>query len=434
MTPADENATGIKLSARQEPNRYNEGVCPKSTPVGAHGPRSPNRDTEGMTIPAQEPKRKVVRISERVEDRIHFGEVAHKHTQMPKDLLSDLSIGSPPNLVDSDAESDDTPDGRLKKAEEDRRRQSAHDRAVYRDRMREQTPGNDGRVRRHIVRIERARLTSMGIDPGGIEEERWKEQTKTQCATTSSASATSCVSEAFRSLRGCPPRTDETGAVETPLTRPGMHPWSAKAAKWLGEEKARLFNGLGCMDQITQQLDDHFKEQKKLAPLFPITTDDQDEYDHALLGDTWQDLDIEVTLDSGCVDHVLDASETPGYCVVESPGSMRKQKFIVGNGHKIPNKGQVHLNLEADGGSGASAIGAIFQVAAITRPLMSVSKICDQDLICTFTKEKASVTNKNGEIICEFVRRGGLYVANMRLKRPSSDPPGPSMPFARPDR
>ena len=171
------------------------------------------------------------------------------------------------------------------------------------------------------------------------------------------------------------------------------------------------------------------------APAFPITTDDQDEYDHALLGDTWQDLDIEVTLDSGCVDHVLDASETPGYCIVESPGSKRQQKFIVGNGQKIPNQGQVHLNLEADTGkSQASAIGAIFQVAAITRPLMSVSKICDQDLICTFTKEKATVTNHKGDVICDFIRRGGLYVANMRLKRPSNEPPGPSMPFARPDR
>ena len=369
-------------------------------------------------------------FSERVEDRIRFGEEAHKHTQLPADLLRDLSIGSPPNLVDSDDESDDTPEGRMKKADADRRQQAAHDRALHRDRMREQTPGNDGRVRRHVVRIERARLKAMGINPGGIEEELWKTQTQMRCATTSFESATSCVSVApIRSLRGCPPRTDETGAVETPV-----HPWSAKAAKWLGEEKGCLFNGLGCMDQIAQQLDDHFQEQKKVAPLFPITTDDQDEYDHALLGDTWQDRDIEVTLDSGCVDHVLDASETPGYCVVESPGSMRKQKFIVGSGHKIPNKGQVHLNLEADGGSGASAIGAIFQVAAITRPLMSVSKICDQDLICTFTKEKASVTNKHGEIICEFIRRGGLYVANMRLKRPSSDPPGPSMPFARPDR
>ena len=128
--------------------------------------------------------------------------------------------------------------------------------------MREQTPGNDGRVRRHIVRIERARLVALGINPGGIEEEQWK----TQCATTSSDSTTSCV--------------------------------SATASH-----------------------------------------------------------------------------ETPGYCVVDSPGSMRKQKFIVGNGHKIPNKGQVHLNLEADGSSGASAIGAIFQVAAITRPLMSVCKL-----------------------------------------------------------
>ena len=209
---------------------------------------------------------------------------------------------------------------------------------------------------------------------------------------------------------------------------------SFPVAKWLGEEKARLFQGIGCIEQITTKLKEYHEEQKKTAQVFPITTDDPNDYDQALLGDTWQDLEIEVTLDSGCVDHVLDASETPGYCIVASPGSKRGQKFVVGNGHKIPNKGQVHLNLEADKGESAtSAIGAIFQVAAITRPLMSVGKIFDQDLICTFTKEKATVTNIDGEIICDFIRRGGLYVATMRLKRPSSEPE-PSMPFARPER
>ena len=83
-----------------------------------------------------------------------------------------------------------------------------------------------------------------------------------QCATTSSDLATSCVSAtasqpcSSRSLRGCPPRTDETGAVETPneasadksdgvTTAQG---YSAKIAKWLGEEKTKLFGGLGCID------------------------------------------------------------------------------------------------------------------------------------------------------------------------------------------
>ena len=59
-----------------------------------------------------------------------------------------------------------------------------------------------------------------------------------------------------------------------------------------------------------------------------------------------------------------------------------------------------------------------FQVAEITPPLMSVGRVCDQGLTCTFDKEKAVVTDKAGEVICKFVRNGGLYVARLKLKSP----------------
>ena len=187
------------------------------------------------------------------------------------------------------------------------------------------------------------------------------------------------------------------------------------------------------MDQIIEQLQAHLRDvELERAHILPMYTDD--EYDHALLGDTWQDLEIEVTLDSGCVEHVCDAGETPGYSIVASPGSKRRQNFIVGNGHKIPNQGEVHLNLEAGVGGASKALAAVVQVAAITRPLMSVSKICDQDLICTFDKERARVTNSQGGLVCEFVRQGGLYVATMRLKRPTPAEPGNATPFPRPER
>ena len=121
----------------------------------------------------------------------------------------------------------------------------------------------------------------------------------------------------------------------------------------------------------------------------------------------------------------MDAGEAPGYCVLESAGSKRKQNFVVGNGHNIPNKGEVHLNLDA----GKGPLQAIFQVAGITRPLMSVSKICDQGLRCIFDDDKATVTDKKtGSVVCEFQWRGGLYVATMTLKRPGG--PGKSqVPF-----
>ena len=79
----------------------------------------------------------------------------------------------------------------------------------------------------------------------------------------------------------------------------------------------------------------------------------------------------------------------------------------------------------------------MFQVAEITRPLMSVSRICDQGLECLFTKEGAKILTQSGETVATFQREGGLYTATMRLKapKPVDDPSvatGNSSGFARP--
>ena len=132
------------------------------------------------------------------------------------------------------------------------------------------------------------------------------------------------------------------------------------------------------------------------------------------------DTDIEVTLDSGCCEHVLDLGDVPGYdaFLTESPGSRRQQNFIVGNGSKVPSEGQLKLNLEAMVGEQSNKIQSIFQVAEITRPLMSVSRISDLGLKCIFDDKKAEVVCAKGEVVCCVLRRGGLYVARMKSKAP----------------
>ena len=168
----------------------------------------------------------------------------------------------------------------------------------------------------------------------------------------------------------------------------------------------------------------------------PVTTDDG-MYDEVLLGDVeWQDLDIEITIDSGCVDHVVDAAEAPGYCLFQSAGSKRKQNFIVGNGAFVPNQGQIHLNMSTEVGGTEQALNSTFQVAKISRPLMSVSRICDQGLRCLFTNTTAQVLDKEDNVVCEFHRSGGLYVATMKLKKPTDDTNSSerTLPFTRPSR
>ena len=113
--------------------------------------------------------------------------------------------------------------------------------------------------------------------------------------------------------------------------------------------------------------------------------------------------------------------DAPGYgsYIVESAGSKRKQNFIVGNGAKVPNEGQLVLNLEGDLGNGKRRIKSTFQVAEVTRPLMSVSRVCDQGMRCIFEDTHALVVDKKtGKEVSRFERVGGLYIARMKLKPP----------------
>ena len=134
--------------------------------------------------------------------------------------------------------------------------------------------------------------------------------------------------------------------------------------------------------------------------------------------DAWEDLEFEVALDSGSVVHVCAPADCPGYSLEESPGSKRGQEFQMGDGGCIPNLGQMKLNLSDKVIN--SDVQSIFQIAAVTRPLMSVGKICDEGHTVTFSDVLAVVHNKQGEEICKFHRNpGGLYVAKLKLRSPA---------------
>ena len=137
--------------------------------------------------------------------------------------------------------------------------------------------------------------------------------------------------------------------------------------------------------------------------------------------ESWKDLEVEMVLDSGCCAHILDAQhDAPGYSLRESEGSRSGKGYVVGNGERIANEGEVHLNLEAPNGQGgAQNLRSTFQSARVTRPLMSVSQICDHGFKCIFEKDRATVVDEKMQprFVCE--RRGGLYTTPMKLKAPS---------------
>ena len=127
--------------------------------------------------------------------------------------------------------------------------------------------------------------------------------------------------------------------------------------------------------------------------------------------------DLEVVLDSGACEHVVDSSMTPGYQVLESEGSRPGSYFLPANGERMPNKGEVHLQLNSEG----NEILSKFQVAAISKPLWSVGRICDAGYEVRFSKSGAQILHAaSGKATGRFKRRNGLYVATMKLRNPKS--------------
>ena len=67
-------------------------------------------------------------------------------------------------------------------------------------------------------------------------------------------------------------------------------------------------------------------------------------------------------------------------------------------------------------------INSIIQIAEVSRPLYSVSKICDSGCEVHFAKDEGRVT-RNGKLIATFPRRGGLYIGTLMVK--PGDPKNP---------
>ena len=113
----------------------------------------------------------------------------------------------------------------------------------------------------------------------------------------------------------------------------------------------------------------------------------------------WIDVEFEVALDGGSTDHVCHSADVPGYVIEASPGCRVGQGFIVGSGARVPNDGQSVLSLQA---STENTMATTFQVAKVSRPFMSVGRICDAGMDVLFKKDRADVLATDGSVVLGF--------------------------------
>jgi hypothetical protein len=131
---------------------------------------------------------------------------------------------------------------------------------------------------------------------------------------------------------------------------------------------------------------------------------------------------VKIALDSGAGSHVMAPSDLEGYALEPSPASIRGKGFVAANGGRIDNLGQCHLRLSGDRGS--KNMKTTVQVADVSRPLMSVSQICDAnpDNQVIFTA-KEGVVKRGGTILARYPRCGDLYVAELEMNDASTGRP-----------
>ena len=107
----------------------------------------------------------------------------------------------------------------------------------------------------------------------------------------------------------------------------------------------------------------------------------------------------------------------------EFDAESRQQNVLLDDGGTILNLGQKSLNFCDDQ---SNDVRSVFQSTAVTRPMMSVGRICDEGHEVTFDAVMTIVKDSGGTEICRFTRQpGGLYVVKMKFRNP--------MGFAQPE-
>ena len=131
---------------------------------------------------------------------------------------------------------------------------------------------------------------------------------------------------------------------------------------------------------------------------------------------------IDITWDTGAVDHVASQADLPNYAVEESEGSKAGRRFVTASGKEILQEGQVKAQMADQ--SCKQRLGSIFQVTAVNRPLWSISKVLDDqaDPNCevVFERDGAVARDSKGRVFAKAVRQGGLYVARLDLQNPKA--------------
>ena len=137
---------------------------------------------------------------------------------------------------------------------------------------------------------------------------------------------------------------------------------------------------------------------------------------------------VELLVDSGAVENVGNPKSFPEYTVPESEGSTRGLHYLAANNGKIRNEGGQHLSCLSYEGS---PFQLRMQSAAVSRPILSVSKLAENGKEVSFRKDGGTIRDTRTGLETEFHRKHGVNVLRIWLKTGPNDGAQPAAGFAR---
>ena len=114
-----------------------------------------------------------------------------------------------------------------------------------------------------------------------------------------------------------------------------------------------------------------------------------------------------LTVDSGAADHVMPIGWLIMFLVVKSVGSIRGLHYVAADGTRIPNKGQQLIKFMTMDGVW---VDIIFQIAAIHKPLVSVSKLNESGYKVVFDDDRSYIIHKKTRKVINMRKERGVFI------------------------
>ena len=132
--------------------------------------------------------------------------------------------------------------------------------------------------------------------------------------------------------------------------------------------------------------------------------------------DEW--ITLNSALDSGAIHSVAPPGLLPGR-LEDSPWSKQNRDYRAASGGTLPNLGQQRVPIVTEAGGQASLT---WQIASVTKPLLSVGHLCDRGNTVVFSHDGGYVENASTGARAQFRRDNGVCHLTLYVPRPHGEP------------